>query len=410
MLKTYYRINEAMGIDIHIAADGSAELNACAVSVDKNQLSITQKATGLLAAEELKKNFTVKYIAVNLSGKGVLHKQIALLDEITEHNFGSIFLNANIHDFYVQHLRSGDRSFVSIVRRAEADKWLRTLENAGYTPLILSLGPFPVEQIQDQLNIYEGSLVFNGHAIERGTKKEWLSYRHAAAQQAPFPIKLGLERLPEKLVLAYATAFQLVLADRLQLTAAGVPDTDERRAAIFAKKKLTVNAAAILGAFFVLLLVNFILFSSLYSDNNRLEDQVGQLTASSISVQGVQDQVTQKVALLKALGWDGGINKSVLVDQLASLMPEEITLDEVAINPPDPEQSRLQKTLTFHDGTITLTGHADKIIPLNEWIARIKTKAWVKNIQLDSYAFNNELNTGIFTVIINYQDAEKTTP
>ncbi|SDT67344.1 hypothetical protein SAMN05216490_4784 [Mucilaginibacter mallensis] len=402
MLKPYYRINEATGVAIHISADGNAELNACAVSVDKNQLSIEKKVMGLTTVTDLKKHFSGNSVAVNLSGKGVLHKQTPLIEELSEHNFGQVFLNAHIHDFYVQHFQSGNISFISVVRRTEADKWLRALETAGYTPLVLSLGPFVLEQAQNQLNVYDSSLVFDGHSVERNDSMEWTSYRYAENNHAPASLKVSLEQLHEKLLLPYASAFQLVMADRLQPTAAGVRELGQRLETLLAKKKLTVNAAAILVAFFILLLVNFVLFSSLYSENNQLTDKVSQLTQSSISVQGVQDQVTQKVALLKELGWDGGINKSALVDQLAALMPEDITLDAVSVNPVDQEQSRLQKTVAFHDGQITLTGHSDKIIPLNEWIARIKTKAWVKNIQMDNYSFNNEQNTGLFTVVINY--------
>jgi hypothetical protein len=47
-----------------------------------------------------------------------------------------------------------------------------------------------------------------------------------------------------------------------------------------------------------------------------------------------------------------------------------------------------------------VTGKSERIIPVNEWIARVKTQKWVKNVQLDSYTFSNELNTGQFTVLL----------
>jgi len=39
---------------------------------------------------------------------------------------------------------------------------------------------------------------------------------------------------------------------------------------------------------------------------------------------------------------------------------------------------------------------------VNEWMARIKTKHWAKDVQLENYSFNNELNTGQFIVNITY--------
>jgi Tfp pilus assembly protein PilN len=51
---------------------------------------------------------------------------------------------------------------------------------------------------------------------------------------------------------------------------------------------------------------------------------------------------------------------------------------------------------------IEVKGISPQIIPVNEWIARIKTRRWVKGVQLESYTYNNELNTGQFILTITY--------
>jgi len=102
------------------------------------------------------------------------------------------------------------------------------------------------------------------------------------------------------------------------------------------------------------------------------------------------------------MGWEDNIDKSGLIDQLASLLPAEITWREATVDPLDLTASRNQKTMAFYTRKIRITGNSEKIIPVNEWIARIKTIKWVKNVQLDSYTFNNELSTGQFTILIDY--------
>jgi len=72
------------------------------------------------------------------------------------------------------------------------------------------------------------------------------------------------------------------------------------------------------------------------------------------------------------------------------------------VNPVDITGSRIQKAIVFSDRKIVITGYSEKIIPVNEWMARIKTKTWVKNIQLENFTYNNELNTDQFTISINY--------
>jgi Tfp pilus assembly protein PilN len=167
-------------------------------------------------------------------------------------------------------------------------------------------------------------------------------------------------------------------------------------------RKLKAQGAVVLGVFFILLLINFILFSHLTASNAHLAEQVSQTTQSNIDIQSIGEQIKQKESLLREMGWEGNISKSVLIDQLASLLPEEVSLTEIDVDPVDQANSRIQKTMVFFNRRISVTGTSEKIIPVNEWIARLKTRSWVKNIQIDNYTYNNELNNGQFTVMINY--------
>jgi Tfp pilus assembly protein PilN len=119
-------------------------------------------------------------------------------------------------------------------------------------------------------------------------------------------------------------------------------------------------------------------------------------------VQELGEQVKKDEALLKNLGWEGGINKSGLIDQVAALLPEEVKTTEISINSVDLNASRSQKILVFYQRRITIVGTSEKIIPVNEWIARIKTRPWVKTVRMESYTYDTELNTGKFLVTIDY--------
>lgn len=403
MLKQYYRINEVTGVSIAIRPDGSLLINACSIMLNQNKLDFEKKVTDLTSIDDLTKHFPGKSIvALNFSGKGILQKQIAKEESINQNNFNKILPGANIDDFYIQHFISGEQSFVSVIRKADADKWIDQLRIASLNPLMLSIGPFPVQNIISQLNVYDQDFVFDGHRIKRNEELEWTSSNYSETAVAPFPLKIESENINERLVIPYAAAFQLALAAKVPLIHAEVPALQTAFDDITATKKLKVKGALILSVFFILLLVNFLVLSYLNSANTKLIEQVAQSAQSSNDVQGLNDQVKQKEALLQELGWDGGINKSVLIDQLASILPKELTLETISANPIDAASTRTQKSLAFFDRQIRITGNSDKIIPVNEWIARLKIRPWVKNIQLDSYSFNNEQNTGQFAVVINY--------
>jgi Tfp pilus assembly protein PilN len=403
MLEQYYHLNEAAGVSIVIGKDGTDSINACAVSVQNRQLNFEKKLTDLKDLDDLAKSLPAKTaLSLNLSGKGILHKQIEKAEEINQSNFTLILPNANIEDFYVQHFISGNHSFVSVIRKTDADKWIGQLKEMGYLTLMLSLGPFPVHHIISQLNIYENEMVFDGHIIQRNEQSEWVAYTYKEKAVSRFPLKVESESIKESLLVAYSAAFQLLLSQKLIPVGAYVPILEAEFKTLQAGKKLKVHGFLALSVFFILLLINFFLFSSLNAANAKLANQLSRSAQSTSDVQQVNSQVQEKEALLKTLGWEASIHKSSLVDQVAALLPTEITWKEASVDPIDLSASRIQKTIVFYNRKIRITGNSENIIPVNEWMARIKTRAWVKNIQLDIYTFNTEQNTGLFTIVIDY--------
>ena len=403
MLEKYYRINNVIGVDISLMPADAVAINACGVAVEGSNLNFWKKITGIASLEELAKHFPAKAaIALNLSGRGILQKQVERVDEINQDNFGLILPNASAADFYIQNFISGNQSFVSVIRKAEAYRWIHQLTSLGFNPLMLSLGPFAVSNIIAQVNVYGEEVIFNGHTIQRNESLEWTHVSYNTASRSQFPLKVESEPVDEKLLIAYASAFQLVLAGKIQPVQADVEVLQSAFDKLVEEKKFKTHGFVLLSVFFAMLLINFIWFSVLNSSNAKLTEQVSRSAQSTDDVQKITQTVQQKEALLKALGWEAGVNKSALIDQVASLLPPDISWKEANIDPIDIVTSRLQKSIAFYNRRIRIVGNSEKIIPVNEWIARIKTAAWVKNVQLDSYTFNSELNTGQFIILIDY--------
>jgi len=396
MLEKYYRINESAGISIHINADGSLSISLCTVSV------IAKKVPEIFSFEDLKKLLPAKsFVVLNLSGKGILHKRIEKTAEFNAGNFNLILPNANPDDFYIQNFISGGYSFVSVIRRADADRWIEAIINMGFIPLMLSLGPFPVQNIISQLNVYGNEIIFNSHIILRDDGN-WTDYRYDESAESPFALKVDLEGINEQIVIPYAAAFQLVLASKLDVIKAEVPGLEAAFTQKIADDKLKVQGFLVLAVFFTLLLINYALLSWLNTSNTVLAEQANMTAQSTSGIDELNKEIKQKDSIVQVLGWEGGINKCALIDQVASMLPPELTWREVALNPIDIASSRVQKSVAFFKRQIRITGNSEKIIPVNEWIARVRTKPWVKTIQLDSYTFNGELNTGQFTITISY--------
>jgi Tfp pilus assembly protein PilN len=402
VLDRFYGIKQAAGLAIVIGKDGSAAVNYCQVSIEGKNLSFEKKLTGLSLKELEKQVKTGMPLSVNISGKGVLYKQLDRVEEINAANFSTVLPNASIDDFYVQHFPSVEHSFVAVIRKTEADKWLNVISEEGLPVLMLSLGPFPLVHILPQLNIYDEEIIFAGIKIARSEDKSWEKVSFHEEFQAPHTIKVENEALDQQLLLPYAAAFQLLLSAKLDAVRASVPVLGSAFERLINDRKFKVNGVGVLLVFFILLLGNFMWLSALNATNASLAAEVSSSARTSTDLQALNDEIRQKELLLRDLGWDGGINKSSLIDQAAALMPAEIRLKEISINPVDGAADHGFGSLKFQERKMLIRGESGQIIPVNEWAARLKSKKWVKNVELESYNFNNELNTGVFTILLTY--------
>ncbi|MFA6083762.1 hypothetical protein [Mucilaginibacter sp.] len=403
MLEHYYRINKVAGISIRIREGEQPSLSACLLSAEKNRLHFDQKGTGVASFEALKSVVTTTVaVALNLSGKGILTKRVPVVDGVGQALFSTLLPGSDLGDFYVQNFISGSWSFVSMIRKTEADKWLELTGQLGYRVYQLSLGPFPAGQITDQLNLYGEELVFDGHRITRNEAMQWLQYQYDPAATAAFPLKADNEPLDEALVLAYAAAFQLLLSDRLDVTQARLPGLAAALAAKLKLNRLKAGGFLLLATLLVLLLGNLLWLDALTASNEQLALGISSSARTTSNARDLDVQIKAKESLLKAAGWEGGINKSSYIDQAAQLLPDGVIWKEISVDPQDLAAGRLERSTRFTQRTIRISGECENISPVNEWVARLRTKKWIRQVQMESYAYNNERSTGQFTVLINY--------
>jgi hypothetical protein len=403
MLKQHFRINEACGVNIVVAGDGSLNISLCLIKANGNQVDLTKKVTGLKELKELQKHLPEKVpIALNVSGKGVLIKQTEHIDKINEQNFSKVVPNANPDDFYIQNYISGERSFIGLIRKADAERWIHDLELLGLKVLLFSLGPFSVSNILPQLNFYGEQILFDGHQIQRDAQGNWVSYRYEVNSSTEFSIKLETEIIDGSLVLAYAAAFQLILVDTLPIVQADISQLGVQLKKALTDKRISVISLVTLSVLFVLLLLNFITLTHYTAENEKLALRVGQTARNLTDFDLLNTSIEQKEAMLDSLGWDEIGNHSILIDQIAQLVPPELTWQEVFVNPLDLGTDQAQRSINFQKSTIKVVGSSQRIILVNEWIGRLKSLSWVKKVLLQTYNYNSEENTGQFTVLIDY--------
>jgi len=401
MLDTLWRKQEALGIHLELMGENAYRIHACELHLKGKELQITKKLTDLQSLDTLRQKCpNVNHIALTLTGKGILYKQVDALDEINSQNFSQMLPNAEFQDFYTQNFQQSDKSFVAIMRKSDVAGVLENLNEWRFAPVIISLGPFTLSPVMPQFNFYSGEVIFYKNKIRRSEAGLWESFEYQSDLRSPFPLKISAEPLDEKLVLAYSTAFQWLLSYKVSLVRIEEPRALEALQHVEQSQKLKGYGVLYGLGLFLLLFLNFIGYSHLLSENEELSGKINRNQISLHSYAEVQRQTKEKEALLQDLGWEGGGHKAWYIDQIATVLPDDIRLKGVSVNPM--ENTTNQKTELFRSREILVSGLSPKILSVNEWISRMKELKWVKNIQLENYVFNQEMNSGQFSLHIYY--------
>lgn len=403
MLDNFLRLNTSIGIELHINYDNSININACKIVTKRNQLHFEEKLLDLNSVEELSNHFPKKsVVALNINGKGVLHKKIGKADEITPANFSQILPNANIDDFYIQNFISGEFSFVSVIRKEDADKCLMAIKSLDYIIVMLSLGPFPVELIFPQLNVYDSTIIFNGHTVDRIKDEGWLDYRYDSSAKAPYPIKIENETISEKLLISYAIALQLIFEKKASPVQVNIHSLQTTLTNVLFKSSIKVYSLLTLIICLLILGINTIFNYHLRNENQKVLAKINNSSFSQTDKSLLESEIKRKELILQNLYWDGGISKAYLISQLASELPPEIKWKEIAINPIDESQRQTSGKLIFLQRQIHIKGTSNRMYPINLWMATLREKEWIKAVQVVNFIYSEDENTGNFHLLIKF--------
>lgn len=337
-------------------------------------------------------------IALVLSGKGVIHKNItsqeAGVDELAL--FRSTFPSIEVKDFYVQQYISDTNGCLSIARRNVVDELLDRLKRAGLQIYSVSLGGPLAIHVLSQLNSYGDEVVFNGHQFLL-TGKQFQSYHFKADLKSKFPIKIGEETIAEELIIAYAAAFQLMLHEKLSMIVANIEGVNAHFERLISNQGWKKRILIFLFGLFALLLVSFGMFSHYNQQNEKLLREVGAQTSSAEQIELLQQQIVKQEKQLKQLNWNGGYNYGYLLNEVGSSMPRQLTLLGVTMNDFKTDQEKLERA-----PNVKIKGSTDNLTAVNNWIFVLREKPWVKQAKLLKFKEEQDGDQYQFDILINY--------
>jgi len=349
-IKERFELRALSGVEVRLGKEGIDHINACTLKLSGDLLSLVINKDNLKNIAHFAKHFRPGPVAVCLTGKGVLTKEVKNALVTDKQVVQLVMPNANPDEFYFQLHSTESPAMVSLIRRIVADEILSELSDQGFQVVALSLGK--------------------------------------------------LDNDP-----AYKAAFQVLLSQEI-IEVQELKFTNNRRQ-MFAKAKVLGIAVVFGSTLFALLIINFMLSGYFAGKADQL---ALKRNASGMEVRKFQEMeadVQQKVVLITNTGWAGGYPLAWLTDQLMTSKPAAITLRQLSINPLKPTKIQgAASTETYEVNKITVSGFCDQAATLNNWLFEIRSKSFVAGCTIGLYELNKESGKGSFTIHIVVRDYE----
>lgn len=386
------------GVDLILLPEGQV-WQACVLEERKGKIQLIKKGTSFGSLEEVSTFLEGDIpIALSISGKGILHKR---LEKITEPEPSKLLAqaipNAKASDFYLQTHTNSFYTFISIARKPVVEEIIGQFAALSLHLIAVSFGGMAFVSTIPLLE--EVSPVQAGEHQFELKKKELERYSN---NQTPSSTSLLIsgESISNAQAIAYSTAFQQFLPFPIE---AEIPALVTAKEEYVQKQVFTKLGWGVLSFFLVLLLANYLVFSHLSKETERLSMATGLQKSQLEQMNRLTKEVGEKEKFFKNEGWMQSSRASFYADRIAETVPESVLLTSLDINPLDQKSSREARKKLFEDGLIVITGHCKRPIDLNGWIKRLKDFTWAQKVDVENYSYDSGDKIGKFRVEMHFE-------
>lgn len=386
------------GIEAVQLVDGSFVYNLVILERKKDTADFLFKQADINNIKELQKQLTLDIpIVLVLNIKGIIHRKTAQVFSSNQEALSSVLPTANAEDFYIQQHNLAEGNILSIVRKSVIAETIAQFKSLDLTVLDIYLGSFLVENIYASI-VYKDAII-STYTHNLSFEKDHLADYQISTTPSIENSLIGDQQISNKLLVALAAAYQAFAQPFGQNMA--IPQLTTLQEDFLYKRLFRTLGIAILGFFFIGLLINFLLFSSYQEQNNKLNFELGHKELALARRDTLKAQYREKMAVLGDQLQLEGSKVSFYADQLAASLPSTIQLTTLHIFPALKEDNYAEEGQVpqYQNSTIHLKGQCKGSVFYNNWKHSLEELHWIKSLHNISYKNINE-DVGLFELEI----------
>ena len=342
-----------------------------------NELFVTEKFSGL-SFEGLQSKLDKKYpVILVFSGKGVLNKKVKRTPDYKS----KVLLNVNTSEFYFYEYQQKTEVFISVARKSIVNAELELFANNKFLIVDYSIGVFSSVLLKSFVNKEvlasdDVVLSFTGNELDSFSKSteeemELIGEQQLSAHEMPlFATGLNYYYPNEKLV--YDADFLTINREEKNF-----------------KKYFELLGGAVLGSFFLLLLLSYLLLGYYNDKTVEANTSLDMLQDTYSRVKVLKKERDDKKAILNESGVFTSSFLSYYINELTTDLPKTISLSEFLLFPNTKKIKQSEKVI-FKANTIMIKGMSSSNLNFNNWYKGLKKVSWMSKIDIVTYNKNRQ--------------------
>lgn len=316
---------------------------------------------------------------LNINNYQVLQKKLPKSEASIDVLVQQAFSNIRIDEFYFEVLRTRQSVFVCVCRKEYVNGLIAQYAKENILITQWSIGPLCMEQLLPFMDVVE-SIQLPEHTL--GIEEGVIGSIEKTSTYLP-NLKYTIDSM--RVSNEYLVPFSGVLRAFMQFDTEAVSNFSvelSMQQRLFKEHRLfKLGLPVAIGILFILFFANFMSYNFYYEEVDRLE-QITQVNAIQGKVLIEKDSiVNQKQKLFDDVIASASSSVSLYVDEMVSIMPEALLLDDIQFQPLR-RKIRKKKPILLESNKMLIAGKTRDNLALTDWISDLEDLSFVQDTTL----------------------------
>ncbi|MDT7831233.1 hypothetical protein RQM59_02520 [Flavobacteriaceae bacterium S356] len=354
----------------------------------KKELVLSSKGEAVNFDELVSKIQGQKHLFLVVNNEQVLTKKVVNTHTTEERLVKVAFPNIALSDFYYKVYTNDQEAFVAISRKEYVNGIIADYERQKISVVDFSLGSLSLERLID---------LIDSERIETSNAEVTSN----ALGIASIEKKTVAEKIYTINDLEVSNKHVLPLAGVIDYYAGGVGESRTQKQLqqeYIQKRFFNLGFKLVLGFLFVILLINFLIFSSYQSKDQRYSAELQVNEAKKKELTGLKDLVFRKRKLVESISSSSNSKVAWYFNEISASIPSSILLKNMAYQPVN-GAIKENKRVRFKNKTIEISGVSIYDKDFTQWVATLEKKTWIDEVGIINYGRGKKTRSSFDLII-----------